>query len=152
MMHGEATTPKEYFATLPDDRREAMVKLHDVIAQNLPAGFAEVMEYGAPGWVVPHSLYPAGYHCNPRQALPFLGIASRKQYIALHHMGLYADPVLLGWFQTEYARQAKGRLDMGKSCIRFKKPDQIPMQLIGELAARMTPQQWIDVYEKNMKR
>src|SRR5262245_9196326 len=151
-MQSTAKNPTEYFDTLPDDRRAAMVELRKVIAKNLPKGFAEVMQYGMPGWVVPHSLYPAGYHCDPKQALPFLGIASQKQYIAVYHMGIYADPVLLKWFRAEYANKVKGKLDMGKSCIRFKKPDQIPMKLMGELASKWTPRKWIEVYEKKMKR
>jgi hypothetical protein len=151
-MQSKAETPAEYFDTLPEDRRRAMLELRTVITRNLPKGFAEVMQYGMPGWVVPHSLYPAGYHCDPKQALPFLGIASQKQYIAVYHMGIYADPVLLKWFQAEYVKQAKGKLDMGKSCIRFKTPDRIPMKLIGELASKMTPKKWIEVYEKTMRR
>src|SRR5262245_28577378 len=131
-MQSRAKTPREYFETLPDDRRKAMLELRKVIAKNLPKGFAEVMQYGMPGWVVPHSLYPAGYHCNPKDPLPFLGIAAQKQYIAVYHMGLYADPELLSWFRKEYTKQAKGKLDMGKSCIRFKKLEEIPMKLIGE--------------------
>jgi len=151
-MQSQASSPKEYFDALPEERREIMMELRKVIARNLPKGFAEVMQYGMPGWVVPHRLYPPGYHCDPRQALPFLGMASQKQYIAVYHMGLYADPVLLKWFQAGYARQVKGKLDMGKSCIRFKKPEQIPMKLMGELASKMTPREWIDLYEKRMKR
>lgn len=151
-MQSKAKSPLEYYETLPDDRRGPMADLRKVIAKNLPKGFAEVMQYGMPGWVVPHSLYPSGYHCDPKQALPFLGLASQKQYIALYHMGLYADPVLLEWFRAEYAKRGKGKLDMGKSCIRFKKPDQIPLELIGELAAKVTPKRWIEVYEKNLKR
>ena len=151
-MQSKAKTPNEYFDALPEDRRPIMVALRKVIAKNLPEGFAEVMQYGMPGWVVPHSTYPAGYHCDPKQPLPFLGIAAQKQYIAVYHMGIYADPALLEWFRTEYAKQAKGKLDMGKSCIRFRKPDQIPMSLIGELASKVTPRTWIEVYEKNVKR
>jgi hypothetical protein len=151
-MQSKTKTPAEYFGTLPEGRRGIMLELCKVIAKNLPRGFTEVMQYGTPGWVVPHSLYPAGYHCDPKQALPFLGIASRKQYIAVYHMGLYADPVLLRWFQAQYVKVAKGKLDMGKSCIRFKKPDQIPMKLIAKLASKMTPKKWIEVYEKNMRR
>ena len=151
-MQSKAKTPNEYFDALPEDRRPVMVALRKVIAKNLPRGFAEVMQYGMPGWVVPHSMYPAGYHCDPKQPLPFLGIAAQKQYIAVYHMGIYADPALLEWFRTEYARQSRGKLDMGKSCIRFRKPDQIPLSLIGELASKVTPRKWIEVYERNMKR
>lgn len=151
-MQSKARTPREYYDALPDDRRPAMKALRKVIAKNLPRGFAEVMQYGMPGWVVPHRLYPEGYHCNPKQPLPFLGIAAQKQYIAVYHMGIYGDPALLKWFRAEYAKQSNGKLDMGKSCIRFRKPDQIPMRLMGELASKMTPKSWIEVYERTMKR
>lgn len=151
-MQSKAKTPDDYFDTLPADRRAVMVALRKVIAKNLPKGFAEVIQYGMPGWVVPHSLYPAGYHRDPKQPLPFLGIAAQKQYIAVYHMGVYADPALLEWFRTEYAKQSIGKLDMGKSCIRFKKPEQIPMSLIGKLASKMTPKKWIETYERTMQR
>jgi hypothetical protein len=98
--------------------------------------------------VVPHSLYPAGYHCNPEQPLPFISIASQKNFIALYHMGIYADKKLLEWFTKEYPKHSQTKLDMGKSCIRFKKPEQIPFQLIGELVSKMTPKDWIATYEK----
>lgn len=104
------------------------------------------------GYVVPHSLYPDGYHCNPKLPLPFINIASQKHFIAVYHMGIYADKKLMAWFTKEYAKQVASKLDMGKSCIRFKKFDQIPLALIGALAAKMTPQQWIAVYEKEFKR
>jgi hypothetical protein len=151
-MQSKAKSPMEYLDTLPEDRRKAMVELRKVIAANLPKGFTEGMGYGMLGWVVPHRLYPSGYHCDPRLPLPFLSIASQKNHIAVYHMGLYADPALLEWFTAEYAKQDRGKLDMGKSCIRFKKPDRIPMKLIGELASKVTPKQWIAVYEKNVKR
>lgn len=151
-MQSKARTPDDYFDALPEDRRAVMVALRKVIAKNLPRGFAEAMQYGMPGWVVPHSLYPAGYHCDQKQPLPFLGIASQKQYVAVYHMGIYADAALHQWFEAEYAKQSNGRLDMGNSCIRFRKPDQIPMKLIGELASKVTPKQWIEAYERTMKR
>ena len=151
-MQSQAATPKEYIESLPPDRRPAMAELRKVINKNLPKGFQETMSYGMLGWVVPHSLYPAGYHCDPKLPLPFLSIASQKNFVAVYHMGVYSHPPLLEWFTAEYAEQAKGRLDMGKSCIRFKKPDQIPLRLIGELAAKLTPGQWIAIYEKNVKR
>jgi len=142
---------EDYIDSLADDRREAMNELRNVINKNLPKGFTETVGYGMPGWVVPHALYPAGYHCDPKLALPFLNIASQKNFIAVYHMGIYADPALLKWFTDEFPKHSKTKLDMGKSCIRFKKPDQIPFKLIGELAKKMTPKQWIDVYEKNFK-
>ena len=126
-----------------------MTELRNVILKNLPKGFSEVM-VGMLVYVVPHSIFPAGYHCDPKQPLPFLGVASQKDFVALYHMGIYADPNLLKWFTTEYGKHSKAKLDMGKSCIRFKKLDQIPFKLIGELAGKMTPQDWIDCYQKNL--
>lgn len=151
-MQSKAATPKEYLDTLPGDRQDAMRALYKTLAKYLPKGFQEMMSYGMPGWAVPFSLYPAGYHCDPKQPLPFLGFASQKQYIAVYHMGIYADPALLKWFTAEYAKTESGKLDMGKSCIRFKKPEKIPFKLLGELASKMTPKQWIALYEKTMKK
>ena len=147
-MQSDAKSPDDYFANLPEDRKEPMAKLRKVIKKYLPKGFAEQMGYGSPGWVVPHKLYPGGYHCDPAQPLPFLGIASQKNFIALYHMGIYSDPDLLDWFKTEWAKASTRKLDMGKSCIRFKKPDDIPYDLIGELASKVTPQEWIKNYSK----
>lgn len=151
-MQSKAGTVDEYLKELPEDRKKAMTELRKVILKNLPKGFKEGMGYGMMGYVVPHSKYPDGYHCDPSQALPFMGLASQKNFIAVYHMGVYADPKLLKWFTDEYAKQVKGKLDMGKSCIRFKKPDQIPFKLIGELASKMTPDDWIKMYESNLKR
>ena len=150
-MQSKATTVDAYIAELPPDRQEAMTKLRKEIKKNLPKGFAEVMSYGMIGYVVPHSLYPAGYHCTPELPLPFAGLASQKNAVTFYHMGVYANPVLLKWFTDEYAKTGVGKLDMGKSCIRFKKPENIPYKLIGELAGKMTPQQWIELYEKKYK-
>ncbi len=151
-MQSSALTPDDYIDSLPADRAEAIIKLRDVINRNLPKGFQEEMGYGMMGYVVPHSLYPAGYHCDPKQPLPFLGMASQKNFIAVYHMGIYAEPELLKWFLEEYPKHALGKLDMGKSCIRFKKPDNIPYELIGQLVTKMTPEDWIRSYEKNLKR
>ena len=151
-MRSEAKTAIEYLSSLPEERIEPMDKIYKAITKNLPKGFAEGMGYGMLGWSVPHSLYPPGYHCDPKQPLPFLGIASQKNFIALYHMGIYSDPKLLKWFTDEYPKHCKRKLDMGKSCIRFKKMDDIPYQLIGELASKMTPKEWIDMYEKALKR
>ncbi|WP_018476708.1 DUF1801 domain-containing protein [Pontibacter roseus] len=151
-MQSTATTPELYLTELPEDRQQAMHSLRNVILQNLPTGFEEVMSYGMLGYVVPHTLYPAGYHCDPKLPLPFLSIASQKNFIAVYHMGLYADEELLNWFQGEYPRYSKAKLDMGKSCIRFKKPEQVPLALIGELASKMTPQAWIDLYTTTFRR
>lgn len=131
---------------------EPMRKLYTVISQHLPAGFEEGMGYGMLGWSVPHSLYPAGYHCDPRQPLPFMSIASQKNFIALYHMGIYSDPKLLEWFVAEYPKHCKRKLDMGKSCIRFKYMEVIPYALVGELSSKMTPQVWIAQYEQAFKK
>lgn len=149
-MRSEATTTAEYLANLPDDRKAPMTKLHKIVKKNLPKGFQEVMD-GMIGWVVPHKLYPAGYHCDPSQPLPFIGLASQKNYIALYHMGLYSDNKLLHWFKAGWARASEKKLDMGKCCIRFKKPADIPYELIGELVSKVTPQQWIDEYESSFR-
>lgn len=151
-MQSKASTVDAYLAELPEDRQKAMSELRKVIKKNLPKGFQETMGYGMMGYSVPHSKYPAGYHCNPKDPLPFLGLASQKNFIAVYHMGIYADPKLLKWFTDAYAKAGVGKLDMGKSCIRFKKPDKIPFALIGELASKMTPDDWIALYEKNLKR
>ena len=151
-MQSKATTPDAYIAEMPEERQKAFNKLRSVIRKNIPKGFKETMGYGMMGYCVPHSLYPAGYHCNPKDPLPFLGIASQKNFIAVYHMGVYADPALLKWFVNAHAKASPKKLDMGKSCIRYKKPDDIPFELIGELASKMTPHEWIALYEKNMKR
>lgn len=147
-----ANTPEEYIEQLPEERKAAVSQLRKVILDNLPKGFEEVMTYGMIGYVVPHSIYPRGYHVDPRQPLPFISIASQKNTISVYHMGIYADQSLLNWFNSEYQKQAKVKLDMGKSCIRFKKPEHIPYALFGELAAKMTPAHWIEIYEKELKR
>jgi hypothetical protein len=151
-MQSKAATPDQYIDELPEDRKGPMTELRNVVRKNLPKGFEEVMGYGMMGYVVPHTLYPPGYHCDPKQALPFMGMASQKQAISFYHMGIYADPALMKWFVTEYPKHCKLKLDMGKSCIRFKKPDQIPYKLIGELVKKMKPIDWIILYEKKLKR
>lgn len=151
-MQSTAATPSEYLESLPEERKQAMSKLRKVIEDNLPEGFEEIMQYGMMGWVVPHSAYPEGYHCNPSQALPFLGIASQKNFIALYHMAIYADKELHDWFVNEYPKYVKTKLDMGKSCIRFKKTENIPYELIGQLAAKMSPKDWILLYEARLRK
>ena len=151
-MQSKATTPEDYLRSLPGERKEPLQQLRACLLQNLPAGFQEVVSYGMLGYVIPHSLYPKGYHCDAKLPLPFINVASQKNFIALYHMGLYADQELLHWFKTEYDKRVISKLDMGKSCIRFKKPEQIPYGLIGELAAKITPQQWITVYENQLRR
>ena len=151
-MTSDAKTPEQYLKELPADRKEAVTKLRDTILKNLPKGFKETMSYGMLTYVVPHEIYPAGYHCNPKQALPFVSIASQKNFVAFYHMGMYANPELLKWFQTEYSKHSAAKPDMGKSCMRFKKPEQIPYKLIGELMKKISVKDWIECYEKNFKR
>ena len=151
-MQSTATTPTEYMDSLPEDRKPAMEKLRSVILENLPKGFQECMAYGMLGYVVPHSLYPAGYHCDPKTPLPFLNVASQKNFIAVYHMGIYSDKDLHQWFVSEFPKHSNYKLDMGKSCVRFKKPDAIPFELIGKLVSKITPEQWIATYESHIKR
>lgn len=150
-MQSKATTVDAYLAEIPGDRQKAIDQLRKVIKKNLPKGFQECMNYGMIGYVVPHSKYPAGYHCNPKDPLPFMNIASQKNSINVYHMGVYANPKLLKWFQDAHAKASPKKLDMGKSCIRYKNPDDIPYKLIGELASKITPDEWIEQYEKNLK-
>lgn len=149
-MKSDAKTVGDYLAELDDDRRGVMTALVDAIDAHLPEGFEKEMQYGMPNWVVPLSTFPAGYHCTPDTPLPFLAIASQKQYISIYHMAVYADPELLDWFVAEYEKLDTGRkLNMGKSCIRFRKPEHVPVDLIARLAEKVTPQQWIEHYEKS---
>lgn len=150
-MTSDAKTPEEYINALPSERKEAIAKLRNTILKNLPKGFSETMGYGMIGYVVPHTLYPAGYHCDPKLPLPFMSIASQKNFVAVYHMGIYANKALFDWFVNEYPNHSKRKLDMGKSCIRFKKIEEIPYDLIGTLAGKMTSQQWIDIYESEIK-
>ena len=151
-MQSTATTAEQYLAELPEDRISAMSELRNVVMENLPKGFEETMSYGMITYVVPHSIYPNGYHCNPKQALPFISIASQKNFIALHHMGIYADDNLLEWFESEYPKYTSTKLDMGKGCIRFKKVNQIPFILIGELVSKISVEDWIKTYESKFKK
>ena len=151
-MQSKSNTVAEYVKELPADRQQTIEQLRSVIKKNLPKGFKEEMNYGMIGYVIPHSLYPAGYHCKPTDPLPFMNIASQKNFIAVYHMGLYADPILMKWFMTQYPKHSTQKIDMGKSCIRFKKPDQIPFKLIGELTSKMNPAQWIALYEKAFRK
>ena len=150
-MQTPGTTPDELINNAPEERKEALRKLRKTILDNLPEGFRECINYGMVGYVVPHSLYPPGYHCDPKLPLPFLSFASQKNFIAFYHMGLYANLELLNWFVSEYQQVSKTKLDMGKSCVRFKKQDQIPFDLIGKLVSKINPEEWITLYEKNLK-
>lgn len=146
-MQSKATRISDYLDELPEDRRKVVDRLRKIIKKNLPKGFQEVISYGMIGYVVPHKIYPAGYHCDPSTPLPFINLASQKNFVALYHMGLYGDKKLLEWFTGEWKKAVPVKLDMGKSCIRFSKPESIPYDLIGELAGKMTPEDWIKRYE-----
>ena len=151
-MQIKADTPEQYIDQLPDDRKQAISKLRKVILDNLPEGFEETINYGMIGYVIPHSIYPDGYHTDPKQPLPFINIASQKNFVAVYHMGIYADKKLMDWFVKEYPKHNKLKLDMGKSCIRFKKIDQIPYDLIGKLVGKINSDEWINIYETSIKR
>ena len=151
-MNTTEITIESILAKVPEDRKEAFTKLHQTIVSNLPEGFEPGISYGMLGYVVPHHLYPAGYHCKPSEPLPFVSIASQKNSINFYHMGIYADATLLNWFVAEYPKHSKQKLDMGKSCIRFKKPEYIPYELLGQLMQKMTAAQWIALYERNLKK
>ncbi len=147
-----AKTPDEYISKLPEDRKEAVSKLRETVKNNLPKGFEECISYKMIGYVVPYSLYPDGYHVDPKLPLPFINIASQKNFVALYHSGIYADEKLHDWFVGEYPKHVKTKLDMGKSCVRFKNIKNIPYELIAELCQKMAPQDWITIYEQNIKK
>ncbi|MCX6156972.1 MAG: DUF1801 domain-containing protein [Ignavibacteriae bacterium] len=148
-MQSKSKTVKEYINDIPPERAEAFSKLRNTIIKNLPKGFEEGLYYGMIGYCVPHSIYPKGYHCKPEQPLPFANIASQKNFIAFYHMGLYANPDLFNWFVTEFPKHTDAKLDMGKSCVRFKKTSDIPFKLIGELMKKISVKDWIQLYEKS---
>ncbi len=147
-MQSKATNVKDYLKEVPEDRAPYFKKLRDTIVKNMPKGFEECIQYGMISYVVPHSIFPDGYHCDPKIPLPFVSVASQKNFIALHHMGIYANPKLLEWFVAEYPKHCKTKLDMGKGCIRFKKADQIPYDLVAELIQKITVKDWIKMYQE----
>ena len=151
-MQSTAQTVNDYLDELPEERKIAFLKLRKSILDNIPIGFEEQLSYGMIGYVVPHSIYPNGYHCNPKLPLPFISIGSQKNFIVIHHLGIYANAKLLKWFTSEYPKHYNQKLDIGKGCIRFKKLDQIPFDLIGELANKITVQEWIAYYELQIRK
>jgi hypothetical protein len=151
-MQSKATTPAGYIAELSPERGQAISDIWEAVNANIPEGFVEHMGSGMLGWVVPHSLYPPGYHCDPSLPLPLIGLASQKHFIALYHMGMTVDDDLRAWFEDEWSRAVSTKLDMGKSCIRLKKLNNIPIALIGELAAKMTVDDWVRLYERAVRR
>ena len=142
----------EYVSLLSPERKKVIDRLRRVIKENLKGDFEECINYNMIGYVVPHSVYPDGYHCDSSLPLPFINLASQKNFIALYHMGVYANKEIYDWFVSEYAKRAKYKLDMGKSCIRFKRLDDIPFSLLEELIGKMSIDDWIVLYEKNIKR
>lgn len=150
-MQYKADSVDEYISQLPEERIEPIKNLRKQILDNLPKGIEERISYGMIGYVIPHSIYPQGYHCTPELPLPFMNLASQKNFIAVYSMVIYAKKDLYDWFVSEYAKRCKYKLDMGKSCIRFKRMDDIPFGLIGELTAKVSAQEWIDLYESLYK-
>jgi len=150
-MQYEASTVDDYIDQIPEDRKAAIRRLRKVILENLPKGFEEGINYKMIGYYVPHSIYPDGYHCDTKLPLPFMNIASQKNFIGVYHMGIYTKKELMDWFVAEYPKHCKRKLDMGKSCIRFKKIEEIPYDLIGELASKMSVDEWIHFYENAYK-
>lgn len=148
----EANSLEEYLNKVPEDRQSAFRTLYQTISKNLPQGFQEGLSYGMIGWAIPLETYPAGYHCTPNTPLPFINLASQKNFIALYHMGIYANPEILDRFVTEFPKYSARKLDVGKSCIRFKKVEDIPFDLIAELCQKITPQDWIVLYEREFKK
>ena len=151
-MQYKADSPDDYISQLPEDRQGPIKKLNNLIKKNMPKGLEAGMGYGMLAYYVPKSIYPPGYHCKPFPPLPFINLASQKNFIALYHMGIYASPKLLEWFTNEYPKHVKTKLDMGKSCIRFKNLKTIPYDLIGELCTKMTCDEWINIYSDNIRK
>ena len=147
-MTSNATTPEAYINQLPEDRKEVITKLDALIRKHMPKGLESGMGYGMLAYYVPKSIYPNGYHCKPFPPLPFINLASQKNFIALYHSGMYAKKELHDWFVEEYPKHCKYKLDMGKSCVRFKKLDDIPYDLIEELLGKMSVKEWIGIYDK----
>jgi uncharacterized protein YdhG (YjbR/CyaY superfamily) len=148
----QATTPEDYIAQIPNDRKFAVEKLRAIIKKNLPKGFEEGIQYGMIGYYVPRTIYPNGYHCNPKEPLPFMSFASQKNSVNFYHSGIYANKEIHDWFIDEYPKYCKRKLDMGKSCIRFKKMEEIPFDLIAELVSKITVNEWINTYESVIKK
>ncbi|AZA51990.1 DUF1801 domain-containing protein [Chryseobacterium sp. G0201] len=151
-MQIKADSVEDYISKIPEERQDIFKKIFDTITDNLPEGFQKGVSYGMVGWDVPLETYPAGYHCTPGSSLPFMGLASQKNFIAFYHMGMYAKPELLDWFVAEFPKYSKRKLDMGKSCVRFKKMDDIPLELLAEVSKKMTVEDWINTYEANFKK
>ena len=140
-----------YIASVPIERRDAYTRLVTDIDRQIDPRFAPTVAYGMPTWVVPHEIYPAGYHCDPTIGVPFLSLANQSRYIAYYHMGIYSDPATLDWFTEAFAKTGL-RLNMGRSCIRFTNPSRIPFDLMAELTARISVDDYLAMYERTLKR
>lgn len=151
-MDHDIKSVKEYLERLPEERRETIERLREIILSNLPEGFEETISYGIISYVVPHSTYPKGYHVNPEEPLPFISLASQKNHIAVYHSVVYMIPELEEWFRDEYARRVDTKLDMGKSCIRFRNPKKIPYDLLEELMKKVSVEEYVDLYERSLSR
>ena len=151
-MQISAENTQIYIENIPEERQEGMQKLNETIRKNIPTGFTEMMQYNMPSWSISLEDYPNGYHCTPNTPLPFLSVANQKNSINFYHMGIYMKPEILEWFQQEFPKHSKKKLDMGKSCVRFKKPEDIPFELVGELVSKITPEEYIAIYEKTLNR
>ncbi len=149
-MQSKATTVRDYLAELPSDRRAAIEAVRKVVLENLDDDFEEGMQYGMIGYYVPHRVYPAGYHCDPRQPLPFAGLASQKNHMSLYLMSVYADGAEENWLRDRFAKAGK-KLDMGKCCIRFKTLEDLPLSVIGEAVRRVTVKRHIEHYESAIR-
>ena len=150
-MKASGSSVKEILENIPVERKKTFSEIHKTIMDNLPLGFEAGLSYGGLGYIVPHKIYPRGYHCNPKEPLPFAGLANQKHSINFYHLGLYALPELDSWFQNEYLKCCKHKMDRGKSCIRFKHFDDIPLGLIGLLISKISVQEWIRIYEEKTK-
>lgn len=151
-MQYDATTIEEYIQAIDPERQDGFQKLLETVEKNMPAGFESGIQYGMPSFFVPHSIYPAGYHCNPKEPLPFVAVAAQKNFLAFYHMGMYANPELLSWFSSEFEKITGKKPDMGKSCLRLKKPGNIPFELIAALCRKISVAEWINIYEQQYKK
>src|SRR5258708_21802298 len=149
-MQSKATTVDQYLAELPDDRREALAAVRRVILKNLDKDYEEGMQYGMIGYYVPHHVYPAGYHCDPRQPLAFATLGSQKNYMSLYLMCVYGSAEHSKWFREAWAKTGK-KLDMGKSCVRFKKLEDLALDVIGEAIRRVPAKKYIEHFEAAFK-
>ena len=145
-MKSQATSVEDYLKELPEDRREALGAVRKTILKSLPKGYEEGMQYGMIGYYIPHRLYPAGYHCNPEEPVPFANLASQKNHMAIYLMCIYSDPDHMAWFVDAWKATGK-KLDMGKACIRFKKLEDLPLNIIGQAIKKVPVKKFLTFYE-----